>query len=76
MMTHAQAHHKALEILMEDMIVYVEFDQKGAMFQLLLEEFCDMDNDRALETLSWMWEEPLERAMIMITINAGTNPKY
>lgn len=71
-MTHAQAHRKGLEIIMEDMMVYAEFQNMGAMFELLLEEFCDMDHDAALETLFWIWEDPMERAMLMIVINNCT----
>ena len=74
-MTHAQAHREGLEMIKKDMMLYVIFDQKAEMFQLLLEEFCGMDNDKALETLFWILEDPFERATLMITINTHTKPR-
>jgi len=75
-MTHAQHHHQEVSNLLGDMLNYVEYNQKSAMFDLLLQEFCDMDIDETLRTFMWLWEDPKQRSILMIAANAEPHPKY
>jgi len=75
-MTHAQEHHQEVSNLLGEMKLAVRFNDKRAMFDLLLEEFCDFDIDEALRTFIWLWEDPKQRSILMIAANAEPHPKY
>ena len=75
-MTNPQEHAKRLVDLFDEMQSYLEFKNKKAMFQLLLEEFCGMNGDEALRTFLWLWEDPTERILLMIAINTEPQSHY
>ena len=69
-MTPEQEHAQQLSMIMAEMFECIKSGTDAQMFNLLLEEFCGMDQDAALRTLIWLRVDPLERAILMIVANS------
>jgi hypothetical protein len=69
-MSYSKEYYERLGIIEEEFKSYIENSSVLAIIDLLMEEFCQMDEDEALNTFNWLWDDPKERSQLLLAINS------